>query len=138
MARFRFTFCLLALAAQYGISSAQSAPPRTLHLINVADVVDRNIGENVKRNAAEIAGLFGDIWDRAGFTSYNKIDVFSKKDDNGTRQPYCEDMNNAVANLKVGPLDTVVFYHSGHGQSAKKGLRIRNHHAFQRCNARRS
>lgn len=85
-----------------GIASAQ-----TIHLVTIADTNDLNIGSGTLSNTLRVAEFIN----RAA--SEMKVSV-SRQDVSG-KSFSCNKIAEAVALLKVGAEDVVIFYYSGHG-----------------------
>lgn len=78
-----------------------------MHLLIVADTLDKTIGSAVAQDVNKVIALFDGISSYLGITRITHViygDTYNKTT-----------VQNAIAKLKPAPADIVIFYYSGHG-----------------------
>lgn len=104
------TVSLVALLVTASLGVTSNA--QTLHLVNVADTEDINIGVGTERNAQMIKDYVTSVASLLNFQlDYHLLvgSLFS-----------CASLEDAVQGLQVNSADIVVFYYAGHGFRKKK------------------
>jgi hypothetical protein len=96
--------CLLVLCGALFASVVQAA---TLHVLIVGDVNDWGIGRSVRKDVNNIKALVGEIIEATGLDLDQAIFI----EENFSQH----NVTNWLSNLRVGPDDVVMYYHSGHG-----------------------
>ncbi len=105
MKRHRLTPVVVILAALLGAIRSKAADDPILHVLLVCDTADKQIGDSVAVDEANMLELM-----RSGIPK-DRLSVSVLKGTDVTRN----NILDHYGSLKVGPRDAVLFYFSGHG-----------------------
>ncbi|NNJ26142.1 caspase family protein [Alienimonas chondri] len=109
--------CTHSPPAAANIVQASWDVPR-VHVLTVADRLDKSIGPDCEADAANLEGLIQDSVDNRLL----ETEEFSEASAEWKKRLTAQNVLARIGSLKVAPHDTVLFYYSGHGgYTAKDG-----------------